>query len=106
MRYPEKLETGDMIGVTAPSAGIVKEVKQKRLDNAKSNLEKLGYKYKETENVRTDFNGISSRGEERAEQFMRLWKDNNVKAIIAADGGDFLIEMLEYLDFEKLKKLA
>ncbi len=105
MRYPEKLETGDMIGVTAPSAGIVKEVKQKRLDNAKSNLEKLGYKYKETENVRTDFNGISSRGEERAEQFMRLWKDNNVKAIIAADGGDFLIEMLEYLDFEKLKKL-
>ena len=36
---------------------------------------------------------------------MRLWKDNNVKAIIAADGGDFLIEMLEYLDFEKLKKL-
>ena len=31
MRYPEKLETGDMIGVTAPSAGIVKEVKQKEM---------------------------------------------------------------------------
>ena len=41
MRYPESLEVGDMIGVTAPSAGIAKEIKQKRLDNAKCNLEKF-----------------------------------------------------------------
>lgn len=105
MRYPEKLELGDVIGVTAPSAGIVKEVKQKRLDNAKSNLEKLGYKYKETENVRTDYKGRSSSGKERADQFMKLWEDKDVKAIIAAAGGDFLIEMLDYLEFEELKKM-
>lgn len=106
MRYPESLEVGDMIGVTAPSAGIAKEIKQKRLDNAKYNLERLGYKYKETKNVRTDYKGRSSSAIERADQFMELWKDKDVKAIIAADGGDFLIEMLEYLDFEKLKKMT
>ena len=74
MRYPEELKIGDTIGVTAPSAGIEKEIKQKRLDNAKNNLEKLGYKYKETKNVRTDCKGRSSSGKERANQFMDLWK--------------------------------
>lgn len=105
MRYPKALKDGEYIGVTAPSAGITKEVDLERLDNAKNNFEKLGYKYKETANVRTDERGRSSSAKERAEQFMSLWKDEKVGAIISASGGDFLSEMIDELDWEELKKL-
>ena len=57
MRYPRNLKKGDYIGVTAPSAGITNQVKLLRLDNIKNNFEKIGYKYLETENVRTDNQG-------------------------------------------------
>lgn len=102
MKYPKFIKAGDTIGVTAPSAGI-KEKDFIRLDNVKNNFNKLGFNYIETENVRTDINGRSSDAKIRAKQFMELWNNENVKAIITATGGDFLIEMLEYLDFEELK---
>lgn len=104
MRYPEILKQNQYIATTAPSAGIKKEVDYKRLDNVKNNFEKLGYKYKETQNVRTDEKGRSSSPKERAKQFMELWQDEKVGAIISATGGDFLNEMLDKLDFEELKK--
>ena len=36
---------------------------------------------------------------------MSLYERENVSAILAATGGDFLVEMLEYLDFDKIKRL-
>lgn len=105
MRYPRNLKLGDYIVTTAPSDGIRKEVDYKRLDNVKNNFEKIGYKYKETKNVRTSENGRSDSSVERAKQFIEAWKDEEVGAIISATGGDFLNEMLDELDFDKLKKL-
>lgn len=105
MRYPKELKKGDYIGTTAPSAGISKQEDIPRLDNVKNNLEKMGYKYIETKNVRTDNNGRSSSSKERAKQLMELWKNKNVGAIISASGGDFLSEMLEEIDFEEMKKI-
>ncbi len=104
MRYPKKLEKGDFIATTAPSAGITKEVDFKRLDNAKKNIENLGFNFIETSNVRKDDKGRSSSKKERAKQFMDLWNDDKVKAIISAGGGDFLSEVLDELDFNELRK--
>lgn len=103
MRYPRNLKHGDYIATTAPSAGITKEIDWKRLDKAKKNLELLGYKYKETNNVRTDIKGRSSSAKERAKQFMNLWKDSEVGAIISAEGGDFLSEMLDEINWKEIK---
>ena len=36
---------------------------------------------------------------------MELYKDENVKAIIFLEGGDFACEILEYLDFEEISRL-
>lgn len=105
MRYPRFLKKGDFIGCTAPSAGIVKPVDLERLDNVSKNINGLGYGYKETDNVRTDELGRSSSAKERARQFISLWKDSEVSAIISAKGGDFLSEMLDEIDWEELKKL-
>lgn len=105
MRYPRNLKIGDYISTTAPSEGITKEINWKRLDNVKENLSKLGYKYKETSNVRTDYKGRSSSSEERAKQFTELWEDNETGSIISAAGGYFLNEMLDKIDWEKIKEL-
>ena len=52
MRYPDFIKIGDTIGITAPSAGITKKEDWLRLDNVKNNFGSLGYKVRETEDVR------------------------------------------------------
>lgn len=77
--------------------------KLKRLDNAIKNINEIGFNYIETTNVRTDINERSSGANQRAEEFMSLWNNDNVKSIILAAGGYYELEILEYLDFEKMK---
>lgn len=105
MNYPENLKLGDTIGICAPSAGIVKPEKIEKLDFAVKALENMGYKVIETESVRKEENGRSASAQQRAKEFMELLENDEVKLIIFATGGDFLCEMLDYLDFEKIKKL-
>jgi len=104
MKYPEFIKNGDYIGVTAPSSGIVGEGKLKRLDNAINNIKKIGFKYIETPNVRTDEAERSSDAKQRADEFMSLWNNEEVKSIILAAGGYYEAEILEHLDFEKMKR--
>lgn len=105
MRYPEKLNLGDYIGVTAPSCGFRDEVDKLRFENAIINLEKLGYKIKTTSDCQDAVKGRSATAKQRVEEFMKLYKDPEIKAIIFLGGGDFACEMLEELDFEELSKL-
>lgn len=104
MIYPEFLQRGGMIGVTAPSDGNSGELDYIRLESGEEKLQKLGYPVVETANVRTSENGKSSSAQDRAAQLMGLLEHKKVKAIVSAAGGDYLCEMLSYLDFEKIKK--
>lgn len=104
MRYPENLKIGDTIGICAPSAGIIEPEKVEKLNQAIKNLEELGYKVIETESVRKDIDGRSAPAKQRAKEFMELWENDDVKLIIYAAGGDFLMEILDELDFEKIKQ--
>lgn len=106
MKYPKFIKKGDKIAVTAPSAGFCKEEQLQEYDNAIKNIEKMGFQFLETENVRTCEKERSSSAKERAKQFMQVWEDESVNAIICAKGGDFACEMLDYLDFEHLKKVS
>lgn len=103
MIYPEFLKEKDIIGVTAPSDGITDEVKLKRLDNAIKNFNSRGFNIKETPNVRCSIKGRSSTSKERARELEELYEDKDVKAIICASGGDFLLEMLSEVDFNAIK---
>lgn len=103
MIYPKYLNKNNIIGVTAPSDGNKKETDFIRLDNAKKQFESRGYSVIETAHVRSSEKGRSTDGKTRAEEFMELIDNDNVKWIIAAKGGDFLVEMLNFVDFEKLK---
>lgn len=103
MIYPEFIKKEDTIGVTALSDGNKKEMDYVRLDHAKEVLRTKGYNIKETDNVRTSKKGRSSDCLSRANQLMSLYVDKAVKAIISAKGGDFLCEILPYLDFDLIK---
>ena len=105
MRYPENLKIGDTIGICAPSAGIAESEKIEKIEAAEKQLKEMGYKIKETKSVRKDENGRSASGKIRAKELMELLEDDDVKLIICATGGDFLIDILDYLDFEKLKNI-
>lgn len=105
MIFPKFLKKGDLIGVTAPSYGITDPVEQKRFKNGVKNLGERGYSVKFTDNVFTaDETGLSSDAKTRAGQFMELVTDGDVSAIISAAGGNFLMEMLPFVDFDAVKK--
>ncbi|MFO7815975.1 MAG: LD-carboxypeptidase [Halanaerobiales bacterium] len=103
IKYPAPLEKGDVIGVTAPSSGV-QGVFSSKLDNAINKFEELGYKVIETESVRKQKKLVSASPQIRAEEFIELYNNQDVKAIIPPWGGEFLMEILPYLNFEDLKK--
>lgn len=105
MKYPKNLNKGDYIGICAPSDGITDKIDLEKLDEAIKNIEEMGYKVKETKSVRNNYKGRSATAKKRAEEFMNLLEDPEVKMIIFAAGGDYLLEMIDYLDLEKIKKL-
>lgn len=103
IKYPFPLLKGDTIGITAPSLGVTGVI-AKKMENAIQQLEKLGYKFVETESVRKQYKLTSAPAEVRAREFTSLYLDENVKAIIPPWGGEFLMDMLPYLDFDELKR--
>lgn len=103
MIYPINLGNGDKIGVTAPSAGCENEADRNALDNAIRQFGELGYPVIVTEHVENCVKGRSADGSVRANELKQLLEDPEVRVIIAAHGGDFLVEMLSCTDFEVIK---
>lgn len=104
MRYPKLLKPGDTIGVCAPSSGVAPYL-HNVLNNAILNVTQLGYKVIETDSVRNDRKMVSADARTRAKEFMELYTNNEVRAIIPPYGGEFLMDMLPYLDFEYIAGL-
>lgn len=102
MRYPKKLEKGEKIGITAPSLGVTGDLSE-MLDQGIHSLEQLGFQYVETASVRKIQKAASASPRQRAEEFMELYLNHEVKAIIPARGGELLMDMLPYLDYEQIK---
>jgi muramoyltetrapeptide carboxypeptidase LdcA involved in peptidoglycan recycling len=105
MRYPKLLKKGDTIGICAPSSGVSGDIRIKRLDNAIRNVEALGYKVLETASVRSSVKCVSAGSAVRAGEFMSLYENPEVAAIIPPWGGEFLMDILPLLDFKMLSKL-
>ena len=104
MIFPKFLDNHNIIGVTAPSAGVTKENDIRRFKNACAALNAKGYDVIFTDNVFTsDPYGRSSDKETRAKEFMSLIEDTSIDYIISAKGGDFLAEMLPLIDFGAIK---
>lgn len=103
MKYPKFLEIGDTIGLVAPSYGITMEPGVSRLNNAIKKFKDMGYNIIESNSTRNMENCRSADAKIRADELMSQILDENIDAILSVAGGEFLMEILPYLDFEKLK---
>jgi muramoyltetrapeptide carboxypeptidase LdcA involved in peptidoglycan recycling len=94
MIYPRLLRKGDTIGICDPSGGASGEVLSARLDNAIRNISALGYEVIETASVRNSSKCVSADSKTRADEFMSLYENPDVAAILPPWGGEFLMDML------------
>lgn len=104
MRYPKDLRPSDTVGVCATSSGVEPN-KFPRLEKAIANVRALGYEVAEAPSLRKKRKCVSAPAHDRAAEFMAMWEDPAVKAIIPPWGGDFLMEILPLLDWERLAAL-
>ena len=103
MIYPIFLHNNSTIGITAPSDGKIDKLDLIRLDNAYNKLKELGYNITETKSVRNSINGRSSDSQTRALELEEWYNNNDVDIIISASGGEFMMEVLPYIDYKILK---
>ena len=101
MIYPEFLKNNQTIGICAPSAGM-----GDNLDSFKDALKVLkneSFKIKESASVRNK--GLrSTSAKKRAKELNELISNPKINAIMCATGGDFMVEILPYVDFENIVK--
>lgn len=103
MIIPERLKKGDTIGVVAPSDPIVGD-NIKELKNAQKIIEKLGFKVKFSENIFSNTNKYSATAKEKAQDINQMFKENEIKMIWCAKGGENSNTTFEYLDYQIIKQ--
>ncbi len=90
------------IGVTAPSAGL--DIKQHfYLEKAIYRMEVKGYEVVVGNTCWTQYKAKSASAKIRAEELNLMLIDDTIQLIFPPWGGELLIEILEYIDFEKIK---
>lgn len=99
MRYPEFIKANELIGISAPSAGV-----GKKLEAFNRSIKRLNERYQTLETASVRVNNIrSADAYTRAKEFNSLFLNDEVKLVMSAAGGDFLYEILPYIDFELIK---
>ena len=100
---PTKLKIGDTIGVVAPSNPIVAH-NIEELEKAKEIVEKSGFKVKFSKHIFSNTNGYSSTAKEKAEDLNEMFRDQEVKMIWCAKGGNNSNTTFEFLDYDLIKR--
>ena len=95
MIYPRFLKSGDTIGITALSSGI--DPNDLSFDVSLSHLKEEGYNLLEMPCTRS---GLvpSADAITRANEFNELMKREDISLIYTASGGEFMMEILPYID--------
>ncbi|SEB49105.1 S66 peptidase family protein [Paenibacillus sp. GP183] len=102
IKYPY-LDEGAMIGITAPSSGVQVEFHE-MFKLACSRLEMKGFNIICGDTVLTQNKAKSSSAKKRAVEFNEMMQNKDIDIIIPPWGGELLIEMLEFVDFENISE--
>ena len=100
VKKPTALKEGDTIGIVATARWLNPE----NLNKAVKFLEGKGFKVKTHPNNALRLHEWAGTPQERAEAFQDYWCDPDIKCIISAAGGTRTLHILDYLDYEKMKK--
>ncbi|WP_028864041.1 S66 family peptidase [Psychromonas aquimarina] len=102
MKYPSPLVKGSRIAVTAFSSGVP-EALHKRLDIVLANLKNSGFEVVEGSCLRENVKHVSSSAQLRAQELMNFLCDDSIAAVAPPWGGEFAMDILPLLDYERLK---
>ena len=97
---PKKLKPGATLGLVAPASPIYNP---DDFDEMIVNLENLGYKLKLGEHVRDRYGYLAGKDEDRASDFMNMFSDDEVDAVLCVRGGWGCNRILPLIDFEVIK---
>ena len=105
MIYPRFLKKKDVISLTAPSEGCSnKKEDLNAFENGIKEFKKRDVKIKETPDCRKTHLGRSDSAKTRAKEFEACFKDKQTNAVLCYNGGEFLVEMLSYVNFNVIKE--
>ncbi len=87
------------VGLTACSDGQLREW-EKQNRELKRILADMGIEAVEAEHIYAEKDAYSGTDKERADDLMKLYRDDSVEAILDISGGDLANGILKYLDFD------
>lgn len=106
MRYPNFLKDNATVGLLATSCGNNVNPYRIKAQVGIKNFEALGYKIKRGHRVFANYNATSAPHELRAKDFNSFYKNKNIDFLWSTGGGELMMGMLPFVDFEKIKKLS
>lgn len=98
---PPALQAGDTIGIVSPSFGAAGLFPERR-EHALKQIEALGFLWKLSPHAVNVSGYVSDTPENRAADIQTMFADPEVKAIVAAIGGDHSSHLFPLLDFEQI----
>ena len=100
MTAPLPLTSGDKIGLIAPS----RKISSGDLEEFSKMIAEWGYQILYGENIYGEHNQFAGKDDERADDFIRMVNDPEIKAILSVRGGYGTVRILEKLDVASIKK--
>ncbi|MFD1096745.1 S66 peptidase family protein [Salegentibacter chungangensis] len=97
---PESLSQGDTIGIVSPASAIFET---EPYEIARESFEAMGLKVKFGKNTKNRYGHLAGTDEERAEELNTMFRDPEIKAVIALRGGSGSARILDKLDYEAIK---
>jgi muramoyltetrapeptide carboxypeptidase len=99
MIFPEKLKIGDKIGIISPA----RKITLNELDPAIKTIESWKLKVELGSNLFEVDNQFSGTIEQRSTDLQTMIDDDSIKAILCARGGYGTVQIIDNIDFSKLK---
>lgn len=96
MRYAKKLRFGDTIGLIGPSGAVRTEG---AIERAARETERMGFRVKMGESCGQKYGYLSGTDEVRARDINRMFRDDEVDAIVCIRGGYGTMRILDRLDY-------
>lgn len=104
MRYPKHLTESGTIGFVAPSFGCATEPYRTAFDSCQNQLRKKGHNLKLGPNCYEALGiGISNTPKKCAAELTDAYVSPDSDVLISCGGGELMCEILEYVDFEKIR---
>jgi muramoyltetrapeptide carboxypeptidase len=100
MITPSPLKPGDKIGIVAPS----RKISEDELKEAMHLFESWGYEVVPGDNIYEIFHQFAGKDQVRAQDFIQMIQNPEIKAIVCARGGYGTIRLLEELNHEVIRR--